>query len=458
MVATPKPDKFIPPFIGTLAQAYGTTTTADQEVIGDDEKITVNQAISKVALVYERLRTIVDYSDEQLLRKNAIFRILKRLVIIERRKAGIGQRLVGELIRINYLPNNAVPERRATELDQRLMKYLLIGAAVTEYLRQGSKGMKLWQWWLHIAACELDETLFDQRKEQALTTAMVKVLQRDIELPATIDPSHQIILYHLAALRHLFRFDEPLMYSYLLKTLHPEFFAPPPDPKLISYLVGNWQKERAAMDSLLTHPLRPKLDKLARRTAVYFSILREVLHNNPTQIEEILTRPKALETAVITVCNQRYGQIRSKVVRAVIRSIIYLFITKMALALVIEIPIDYLLEAGINRLALTINILFPPFLMLMISLFIRLPKEKNTQKIVAEVKNVVYQESTAKQRYHLRYSAVRRGVGNFFFNILYLATYGITFGVVVWGLQKLHFNAASMIIFIFFLSLVSFFA
>ena len=43
-----------------------------------EELIKVHLVTSAIAFMYEKIRTIVDYKEEHLLRKSAIFRILKR--------------------------------------------------------------------------------------------------------------------------------------------------------------------------------------------------------------------------------------------------------------------------------------------------------------------------------------------------------------------------------------------
>ena len=42
------------------------------------------------------------------------------------------------------------------------------------------------------------------------------------------------------------------------------------------------------------------------------------------------------------------------------------------------------------------------------------------------------------------------------FQIVYFITFLITFGLIIWGLQQLQFNVISMLLFLFFLSIVSF--
>ncbi|MFA4834081.1 MAG: hypothetical protein WC619_04540, partial [Patescibacteria group bacterium] len=56
---------------------YGEQKEPEEE--GDEvQKIKVSEVISKMAFYYEKIRNSVDYKEENLLRKNAVERILKR--------------------------------------------------------------------------------------------------------------------------------------------------------------------------------------------------------------------------------------------------------------------------------------------------------------------------------------------------------------------------------------------
>jgi hypothetical protein len=448
---------FIPTFMAKMTKAFQVREKEESAVLDDDTKIKVNQALSKVSLIYEKLRNVVDYNDEHLLRKNAIFRILKRLIVIERRDEDLGKLLLQELIRINYLPNNTVPESRAKEVDIIIRRYLFLDSIISQYYKT-RVGFKLLFWFLQIASCEIEEILFDFNQRKALTLAMLRVLKRDVELPIDINERDQNILFNLTVLRSLLKSDEVILYYYLLTEFYPELFASEINKGKMVDLITNWVSTKAKMDYYLYHPLRYKLGRISKKYGIYFVILRDVLQNNQDQIDQIITHPRLLEEKISEVCEKRYKEIRIKVVRAVIRSIIYIFITKMTLALLIEVPIDYILEQGLNYYSLLINILFPPFLMFVISLFIRLPRKRNTEKIIKEVKEIVYQHEEIEKRFHIRSKTGRSSFTNFFFNLFYFITYGITFGVVVWFLIKLDFNILSGTIFIFFLCLVSFFA
>jgi hypothetical protein len=94
-----------------------------------EAKIKVSTLISKVAFYYEKIRNYVDYNEEHLHRKNAVARILKRLVVIEgaikiSNSEETCRNLLTELIRAGYLPNDKIPESKIDEVKVILEKHL----------------------------------------------------------------------------------------------------------------------------------------------------------------------------------------------------------------------------------------------------------------------------------------------------------------------------------------------
>src|SRR3989338_4001071 len=76
----------------------------------NDERIIVNELLSKVASFYEKFRTAMDYGSEETIPRRAIERMLKRMLFLEKDSKALSQDLLRELIWAGYLPNATVPE------------------------------------------------------------------------------------------------------------------------------------------------------------------------------------------------------------------------------------------------------------------------------------------------------------------------------------------------------------
>ncbi|MDZ4221239.1 MAG: hypothetical protein U1C18_00005, partial [Patescibacteria group bacterium] len=102
-----------------------------------------------------------------------------------------------------------------------------------------------------------------------------------------------------------------------------------------------------------------------------------------------------------------------------------------------------------------INLLFPPSLLAVIALSTRLPDERNTDLIAKGIREILQGEGDLVQISKTR----RRSIFlNAMFILFYGALFAVSFGALIYALRLLDFTIISMIIFLFFLSLVSLFA
>ncbi len=129
----------------------------------------------------------------------------------------------------------------------------------------------------------------------------------------------------------------------------------------------------------------------------------------------------------------------------------------MALVLILEMPLDYYIEKQVNYFSLGINVLFPPFLMFLISLMIRVPSKKNTQKILEEVIKIVYSQKPQMAIIRIKKPVRYGSLLDITFKILYFILFLLSFSLIIYILNKLDFNILSGFIFILFLCLISFF-
>jgi hypothetical protein len=215
---------------------------------------------------------------------------------------------------------------------------------------------------------------------------------------------------------------------------------------------------REAITIQLEHPLTNQINKIISRYTVYFSILLEVIQTNPVGVyEDFKSDPKAFPREIKNTCAKRYASTRKKLWRATWRSIVYIFLTKSVLAFILEIPVTQLFGEKVNDFALGINITFPALLLFFIVWITNLPSDANTAKIEQGIEEITFAEKSRVEPMVLRAGIKRGGGMNVFFSMIYAATFLLSFGAIIWGLNSIGFNWISMIIFLFFLALVSFF-
>jgi len=429
----------------------------------DIPRVKVSELISRLAFYYEKIRNSVDYKEEYLLRKNSILRTLKRQVVIEGslktvNAEEVAKNLLVELIRAGYLPNNKLPETKIGEIAVIVKKYLELRLYGLSKITDEKTKNKISQWIFTLAAAEIEEKLNVDPVMQTAIDNIYQLLSEHIVLPnGSIHQVDKEIQTYLSIHRIFMKFDNDMLELLLLKYYNANW-AKATD-KEIKYLSDHLEAMKLEIDAQMNHPLAAQLNKITNRYAVYFTILNDVIDEDPVGVYEgFKNDPKAFPRLVKKFTLKRYHEAKVKLRRAAVRSIIYIFLTKMVLAFILEVPVTLWLGEILNYTSLAINITFPPLLLFLIVLFTRTPSEANTHKIVQGVEEIVFIEKERKEPIVLRQPVMRRQGVNAVFTVIYAITFFITFGLVVYILDKIHFTFVSIIIFLFFLTLVSFFS
>src|SRR5438270_12359652 len=76
----------------------------------DDRTLSVNAVVSEVATWYEKLRTAMDYREDEVVLRGTIERILKRRLLLGGNGETVALRLVRELLWARYFEDGTVPE------------------------------------------------------------------------------------------------------------------------------------------------------------------------------------------------------------------------------------------------------------------------------------------------------------------------------------------------------------
>lgn len=448
-------------------------------------RIAVSQLISKLSFFYEKIRNAVDYEEDHLLRKNAIARILKRQVIIEGvikdlSPADLSQHLLTELIRGGYLPNNEIPEVKIKEVTILLDKYLTLKNQVAsdinrslnrKYDASGAKRLvekrnnsirKI----LGLAACEIEEVLAPDRIKKTIVSSMFSVLQKNISLPANfIDEPDLDIQIYLSIGRRYLKFD-PEMLSFALFKFYNGSWLEINQIKDASVREREIKKTADKLDLIntkiteqLNHPLGHKLDKVTRKYALYYNILADTISQDPVKAHQQLQQgEKAFKRSLTATINQKYKKSKSRLWRAAVRSIIYIFLTKSIFVVLIEVPAIKWFGETINYLSLGINITFPAVLLFLIVLFTAKPGKANTEKIISGIFQVMARAGSVQQTEYIKAKRKRHFLTNLIFNLIYTAAFIFSVYLIIRVLSWLNFTWVSMIVFLFFLAFVSFFS
>ncbi|RLC36556.1 hypothetical protein DRH27_05055, partial [Candidatus Falkowbacteria bacterium] len=430
-------------------------------------RIKVSALVSKMAFYYEKIRNSVDYKEEHLHRKNAIERILRRHIIIEGAMSlkGVNSReiashLLIELIRAAYLENNKIPETKIDEIEEVLNRYLKL----KKYSRDAIKPLSVKEknefnkWIISLAASDIEERLGRSKVDLLVMDYMYEILTANIKLPkdSSYEKDKEIQIF-AGIHRTLLKFDRDMISHLLFKYFNPNWQSLSDeeiarDGKNILGLRGKINKQ-------LDHPLSVQFNRIISRYTVFFTVLVDVISEDPKKVYDNIQRdPKAFPRQIKKICSKKYNTTRTKLWRAALRSIIYIFITKSVFAILLEVPATRWFGEEINIFSLIINISFPAILLFFVVLFTRLPSDANSSKIVQGVEEIVFKEHEREDPFQLRRPVKRKKLMHSVFGLFYAITFFLSFGLFVWILNLIQFSFVSIVIFLFFLAFVSFFS
>lgn len=420
------------------------------------EKIKVNTMISKLAFFYESMRNTLEYNDEHLVRKNAIQRIVKRRLIENVTGSDISRFLINELIRAGYIEDNTLPESKIHEVSQIINKYIVLRNNILDRFSQKAV-VDLYNWTLSLMACEIEECLVSADYEDAYIEAFYRAVEKRITIvdQKIITQRDLGLQLYIAVIRLLTKSDDAIINYRLFKMYYPEWKQP--DKDFVVSIARRATKVKEVLENQMQHPIGRVLMKNLRPYAIRFKILRNTIRENFDDIESLIVNRDDFNSEIKKVCNGLYKKIRGKLRRSVVRSIVYIFITKMVLALIVEIPYDLYFIGHIDYIPLYINILFPPVLLFLITMTARVPSKNNTESIIEGIGELVYGDNADKNILEIKKSYNKNTILSNFFKGTYLVTFIISYGLIVWGLYTLKFNLLSGALFLLFLSLVSYF-
>jgi hypothetical protein len=412
----------------------------------------VSRTVSALAVAFEKIRNAVEFRAEHLIRRAAIERILKRLVLLNGAAGPIAENLVTELLWAKYIDSSFIDEDKIAELTLIIDKYLTIKQAIS-----AGHAAVSWEYVLGIASSEIEESIVPAKKRQALLYFFYQAHRPKISLTGVDDLQTNLITL-VASERAYMQSDDALIAYHLTTLLLPNWLnnTKVTGPNTVSQFVGATQTIRTT----LTHPLTAPVFRYLRRQVPPFLLLKDFFIEAGPEVRNYIDDPKKLDEKLTQIAITRYNETGRKVRRAMVRSFIYIFLTKMVFAFALEAPYDIYIMKKLAPIPLVINTIFPPLMLFLVAGLFNVPGADNTRRLIDRIHKLLYhfddvahEKDTFTER-----QKDRRPVLTVAFSFFYLATFAITFGLINIVLTALHFSIPSKIIFVFFAALVSFFA
>lgn len=424
----------------------------------DLSALNVSQTVSFFALAYEKVRNAVEFREDHLILRAAIERILRRRFSINPDGKNEAENLLRELLWARYFDNGAFGIDDVLKIQEMIDKYIFLKRKIIPGRDINTQNF-LNDFLLYLLTCQIEEYLkSDSSQRNAnLTYFIYQVLRKKIKIEGLKEEEKDA--YFLISLEKIFRRSDK---AYLYHHIFTDFYQP-----LYSYsqeelekLAPKLPKIFEKIDKMIKNPYVDSINKFTKKQLPAFLILFELIKNKPDEIESILTDKERLWTEVDETCRTKYQQMGKKITNLGIRSFIYILLTKMIFALILEFPLSKYFYNEVNYESILINTLFPPILMVIILGFFRVPGEENTKRIYQRIIEIIDSDLSfeTKIAFFPKKSTPKKPTLVFGFTIFYSFTFIVTLYLIHEFLINLNFNLISESIFIFFVSVVTFFS
>ena len=423
----------------------------------DQSPIVVSRTVSFFAIVYEKIRNAVEFREEHLVRRAAIERILARRLSLNPEGKGEAENLLRELLWARYLPVDSISVADMDRCQAIIDKYLYLKRKVIMG-RDTKTRERLAEHIKDYMSCELEEqlNLEDTARKSAYLHFFFQVLKNKVEVKDVQKDTGESYFY--VASEYAFAKNDLSYIRYHLFQLFYEPLHTMPQAK-IDEIGKKFVELTLKIDQIIKNPYIEKLVRFAKKQVPPFRILFTITDRYPKEVNKLLVDTNELWNKVESLCREKYQATGNKVRTAAVRSIIYIFLTKAIFALILEYPLSLYLYGEVHYIPLVINTIFPPMFMGLLVSFVHIPDERNTKKIYERIIDILNRDPSFEttKKVVAQKSRVKRPLLLLGFTIFYLLTFGITFLLIYWVLDLLHFNIIGKTVFIIFISMVAFF-
>jgi hypothetical protein len=397
-----------------------------------------------ISSAYEQLRNAAEYTEEHLLLQRAIKRFYKRSFSFFAKRnqvKNIGEELIVELTQAGYLRDNQFSLETASQITHLSESYLGTYSALRKaHVARDDAA----EWVLPILSVEVERILNPHSRHSALAYAVYQhflhTLPKDLLVTNAEEGEVYEISLYIAVHQALLKSDMAVVRHDLMRMYQQS----PQD-------IDGFAEFNKRVTGLFVSRFTARLKRAVSKHGAPFRILKAMVDDRP-DVPEILENREVFLMAYDQQTAKEYKQVNSRLNKGIIKSIIFIFITKVVIGISIEVPYDHFIMGTIPLIPLAINLLFPPLYMATLRLGLKVPTQANAHTLRDYITKTLYTGE------HLPLMAFRdptRTVPGFQ-KLLYGLLFLIPFAVTVYLLLLLHFNIVQMVIFFVFMSTASF--
>lgn len=411
--------------------------------------MTVNPIVSEIASWYEKLRNAMEYRKDEVLLQSTIHRILKRRILLGGGK-GVAGPLARELVWARYLPDGSVTEDIIQTAQEKIDTYLKLRRYIIDnkILKDGEATDLVYD----LMSSDLENLFNPHPEREAMANYVFHSLYPNITMENETEETKSVQLF--IAIRRTYTKDNLALLRF---SLFNQYFGDI-NGRNFDKVASGFKEAYINIEKAIEHPLRYKIANYVKRYIPPFLILEDALRTQQNNIYTLLGNEDQFSEAILGTCEKKYSGIASKVRRAIIRSVVFILISKVIFAFAIEGTFEKYVYGHVQWITLAINIAAPVSVMILASFFISTPKRSNSIRILHAIRELLFSKQPRIGHAITFKDPTKRKstLSDIIFTGLWLTTFILSFGTVIYVLNQLHFNIVSQGMFVFFIAIVSF--
>jgi hypothetical protein len=404
---------------------------------------------SELAAWYERLRTAIENRDEEVILRAAIERILRRRLLLGGNGKTVGPLLVRELIWARYFPEESISDDQVLKVEETIDLYLELRNLIPQHNKIPESELN--EWTYHLMASDLEDRLNPTPQKEAMISYIFRTLRKMVTIHDDTEETRDIQVF--IAIRKAFAKED---LPFLRYALFNQYFGRL-SSDTIQQTAQKFSEGKSIIEKHLNYKGRFKIFEYVKRQIPPFLILEDIFENYNSKIRQLISNPSEFTSIITETCNAHYANIAGKVRRAIIRSIIFILLSKSFLAFFVEGTYDRLVHGQILWGRIAINITIPVAMMILVSFLIKAPGADNTRRIIDRINSLLFDETPELGRALMfNHKPRAQNLIDTIFTAVWLGTFFLSFGAIVYVLTLLNFSFVSQAFFIFFFALITF--
>jgi len=411
-----------------------------------------NDKMMHSAFLYEKFRTAVEYQEDHLIFKNAVSRIIRRkyALSVSLDAEMLFNDLLNELAWADYINIDTLTDDEVAKVKKVINRYLVLLSSLRSRNMAKYDAQKIVIGWM---ACEIDEIFFCRKRQEIMVDFAYNCLKDNLKFASVSQEKISEIQLKLSILTLIFKPDYSYAQYWLIRKIFPYFVDFSLDhAKEIGHHFDNIVGQA---DQVFKNPYSKDYFAYSKKYIAPFVLIKE-LPNYQSNLTLISGNREKLVDWLMGVYDKLIDKTKTKVWRGTFRALIFILLTKVSLAFIIEMPFDQILRKSIDYLPLAINIFAPPIIMLFAGLSVKTPSQANRQTVLNSINNILTYRKIESKPFFIG-ERKKTHIEMFFDTLYVIFNIAIIIGVIIL-LTKLGFNVVSISLFFIFISAVSFFS